>query len=30
MIKLFKKLPYRVETAIRDDALVLTCNFEKE
>ena len=30
MIKLFKKLPYRMETAIRDDALVLTCNFEKE
>ena len=30
MIKLFKKLPYKVETAIRDDALVLTCNFEKE
>jgi acyl-CoA hydrolase/ribosomal protein S18 acetylase RimI-like enzyme len=30
MIKLFKKLPYKVETAIRDNALVLTCNFEKE
>ncbi|MBW2412311.1 MAG: GNAT family N-acetyltransferase [Deltaproteobacteria bacterium] len=30
MIKLFKKLPYKVETTIRDNALVLTCNFEKE
>ena len=30
MIKLFKKLPYKVETAIRDNTLVLTCNFEKE
>lgn len=30
MIKLFKKLPYKVETTIREDALVLTCNFEKE
>ncbi len=28
MIKLFKKLPYKVETAIRDNTLVLTCNFE--
>ena len=30
MIKLFKKLPYKVETAIQDNTLVLTCNFEKE
>jgi RimJ/RimL family protein N-acetyltransferase len=30
MIKLFNKLPYKVETTIRDNALVLTCNFEKE
>jgi RimJ/RimL family protein N-acetyltransferase len=30
MIKLFKKLPYKVETTIRDNALVLSCNFEKE
>ena len=30
MIKLFKKLPYKVETAIRDNTLLLTCNFEKE
>jgi RimJ/RimL family protein N-acetyltransferase len=30
MIKLFKKLPYKVETTIRENALVLTCNFEKQ
>ena len=30
MIKLFNKLPYNVETTLRNGALVLTCNFEKE
>jgi acyl-CoA hydrolase len=30
MIKLFNKLPYNVETSLKDGALVLTCNFEKE
>jgi acyl-CoA hydrolase/ribosomal protein S18 acetylase RimI-like enzyme len=29
MIKLFKKLPYKVETIIKEYALVLKCNFEK-
>ena len=30
MIKLFNKLPYNVETSLKDGALVLTCNFEVE
>jgi acyl-CoA hydrolase/GNAT superfamily N-acetyltransferase len=30
MIKLFKKLPYKVETILEDDILTLSCNFEKE
>ncbi len=30
MIKLFNKLPYNVETTLKDGALVLICNFEKE
>jgi RimJ/RimL family protein N-acetyltransferase len=30
MIKLFNKLPYNLETSLKDGALVLTCNFEKE
>ena len=30
MIKLFNKLPYNVETSLKDGALVLTCNFERE
>jgi acyl-CoA hydrolase/GNAT superfamily N-acetyltransferase len=28
MIKLFNKLPYNVETTLKDGALVLSCNFE--
>ena len=28
MIKLFKKLPYRTETAIEDSTVILTCSFE--
>jgi len=28
MIKLFNKLPYNVETTLKDGALVLACNFE--
>jgi RimJ/RimL family protein N-acetyltransferase len=30
MIKLFKKLPYKVETTIEEGMLILQCNFEKE
>ena len=30
MIKLFKKLPYKVETTIEEGMLILRCNFEKE
>ena len=30
MIKLFNKLPYKVETKIREGALILRCNFEAE
>lgn len=30
MIKLFYKLPYKVETTLRDNMLVLSCNFEAE
>jgi GNAT superfamily N-acetyltransferase len=30
MIKLFNKLPYTVETSLKDGSLLLTCNFEKE
>ena len=30
MIKLFNKLPYHVETTLKDGALVLTCNLEVE
>jgi ribosomal protein S18 acetylase RimI-like enzyme len=30
MIKLFNKLPYNVETSIKDGSLLLTCSFEKE
>jgi acyl-CoA hydrolase/RimJ/RimL family protein N-acetyltransferase len=30
MIKLFKKLPYKVETTIEEGSLILQCNFEKE
>jgi ribosomal protein S18 acetylase RimI-like enzyme len=29
MIKLFKKLPYKIKTAFDADTLVLTCNFEE-
>jgi len=29
MIKLFKKLPYRTETAIEDNTVILKCSFEK-
>ena len=30
MIKLFKKLPYKVDTIVEDNALVLRCNLEEE
>ena len=30
MIKLFKKLPYKVETTIEEGMLILQCNFEKD
>ena len=30
MINLFNKLPYSVETTLKDGALVLACNFEKK
>lgn len=30
MIKLFNKLPYKVETTLKEGALILRCNFEKE
>jgi hypothetical protein len=30
MIKLFKKLPYKVETTLEEVTLTLRCNFEKE
>jgi RimJ/RimL family protein N-acetyltransferase len=30
MIKLFNKLPYKVETKLQEDTLILRCNFEKE
>ena len=29
MIKLFNKLPYRTETVIEDDTVILKCGFEK-
>jgi RimJ/RimL family protein N-acetyltransferase len=29
MIKLFKKLPYKIKTKVESDTLVLSCNFEK-
>jgi RimJ/RimL family protein N-acetyltransferase len=30
MIKLFKKLPYKIKTKIEDDTLTLSCNFDEE
>jgi hypothetical protein len=30
MIKLFNKLPYKVEAILEGGMLVLKCNFEKE
>jgi acyl-CoA hydrolase/ribosomal protein S18 acetylase RimI-like enzyme len=30
MIKLFNKLPYKVETSLEEGMLILRCNFEKE
>jgi GNAT superfamily N-acetyltransferase len=30
MIKQFNKLPYKVETTLKEGALLLRCNFEKE
>jgi RimJ/RimL family protein N-acetyltransferase len=30
MIKLFNKLPYKVETTLEEGTLILRCNFEKE
>ena len=29
MIKLFKKLPYKIKTVFEGDTLVLSCNFEE-
>jgi len=30
MIKLFKKLPYKIKTKIDSDMLILSCNFDEE
>ncbi len=30
MIKLFKKLPYKITTKIESDMLILSCNFDEE
>ena len=30
MIKLFKKLPYKIKTKIESDMLILSCNFDEE
>ena len=30
MIKLFKKLPYKIQTKIESDMLILSCNFDEE